>query len=88
MSFLECCLQIDPNRRKTIRDLLDHEFLQCSTIPWYYFKWIADEPTNLEMDTTTFSNTDKMVKDAKEAQRLFSSDILLSSMSTYYQECS
>jgi len=86
MSFLESCLQVDPNKRKMIRDLLDHEFLQSTPIPWYYFKWVCEPQVQQEIDADSSKNTDKMNVINKEYSSELNSNVMMFSLSMYYQE--
>lgn len=84
LSFIECCLQIDPNRRKSASYLLEHEFMTCSHIPWYYFKWVEDEGKNQKIDSSAYNSTISM-QNRKLESNVFMSDVLLSSFSLYLE---
>ena len=86
LSFLESCLQLKAIDRPSAEQLLDHEFIRCQSVPWYYFKWFVGESEAVIIDVTTFKFTTSMKAKKEEIAKKMATDPMFLSLCAQYDK--
>jgi serine/threonine protein kinase len=75
LSFLECCLQLDPANRPSITELMNHPFIK-EPVPYYLKLGLVRQKGNIDMFHTKKNLTDE-VKSKSNANKLMEPDARL-----------
>jgi serine/threonine protein kinase len=62
LSFMECCLQHNPLKRKPISELMQHEFITSAVSSYFYSKSLTTESKPQCLFTESFEYTEQMSK--------------------------